>query len=208
MQKKPLSIRIIYILTSIIYYISFVGCLFAVILGLTILTGLFNLNDLQLHVDMPVEVNFEEVGKAYFDGEEIEVEVVEAVGKVHFIDTPPKLARRLAIPLVVIFPFLFWLVYLFHRFIRNVSEGRYFEKRNFQLLRILGYSLMGLWLLMVIYMQIFKYTMVNSFSFKLIETGGDSRWFGGIFVGGLFTLVLAQVFLKGRELEEENELTI
>jgi hypothetical protein len=208
MQKTPVSIRVIYILTSIIYYLSAISCLFAVILCLTIITGLFKMEHLQLHIDMPVKVNFEEIGIAYFDGKEIDVEVVEATGKVHFIDTPPKLARRLAIPLLIIFPSLFWLVYLFHRFMRNVSEGRYFEKRNFQLLRMLGYSLMGLWLIIIIYMQIIKYTLVNHFTFDLIEISNDGRWFAGIFAGGLFTLVLAQIFLKGRELEIENELTI
>ena len=165
------------------------------------------MEDLQLHVEMPVEVNFEEIGDAYFKGQKIDVEIVEAVGKVHFIDTPPKLARRLAIPLFIV-PCLFWLVYLFHRFMRNVSEGRIFEKRNFELLRMLGYSLMGLWLIMVVSMQIFKYTVVNNFTFDQIEITDTSRWFGGVLVGGLFTLVLAHVFLKGRELEEENELTV
>ena len=207
MQKTTLSIRIIYILTSIVYYLAAIITSLGVILAFAILFGFLN-NGLQLHVDMPVEVNFEEVGTAYFNGEEMKVEIVEAVGKVHFIDTNPQLARRLAIPLLIVFPYLFWLVYLFHRFIRNVREGRIFEKRNFQLLRMLGYSLMGLWLIMVLYMQIFNYTVVNSFTFEMIEISNNSRWFGGIFIGGLFTLVLSHIFLKGMQLEEENELTI
>ena len=207
MQKTTLSIRIIYILISIIYYLVAIISSLGVILAFAILLGFLN-KGLQLHVDMPVEVNFEEVGTAYFNGEEMQVEIVEAIGKVHFIDTNPQLARRLAIPLLVVLPYLFWLVYLFHRFIRNVREGRIFEKRNFQLLRMLGYSLMGLWLIMVLYMQIFNYTLVNSFSFELIEISNNSRWFGGIFIGGLFTLVLSHIFLKGMQLEEENELTI
>ena len=207
MSKTPLSIRIIYILTSIVYYISAVVCSLGVILALAILLG-FLQNDLQLHVDMPVKVDFKEVGSAWFDGQEMEVEIVEAVGSVHLIDTNAKLAQRLAIPLLIIFPYLFWLVFLFHRFMRNVSEGRTFEIRNFQLLRMLGYSLMGLWLLTVVYMQVFKFTVVQNFSFDMINVTDENRWFGGLLLAGLFTLVLAHVFLKGRELEIENELTI
>ena len=207
MQKTTLSIRIIYIVTSIVYYLVALVTSLGVILAFAILLGFLD-KGLQLHVDMPVEVSFEEVGSAYFNGEEMQIEIVEAVGKVHFIDTNPQLARRLAIPMLIVFPFLFWLVYLFHRFIRNVSEGRIFEKRNFRLLRKLGYGLMWLWLIMVLYMQIFNYTIVNSFTFEHIEISNNSRWFGGVFMGGLFTLVLSHIFLKGMQLEEENELTV
>ncbi len=207
MQKVPLSIRIIYILTSIIYYLTALISVLGTLLAFAILFGLLQ-NGLQLHVDMPVEMNFEEVGYAYFKGEKVEIEIVETIGKVHFIDTNPKLARRLAIPLLIVFPYLFWLVFLFHRFIRNVREGRTFAIRNIQLLRMLGYGLIGLWLIMVIYMQIFQYTIVSKFSFDMIEITDNERWYGGILLGGIFTLVLAHVFLKGRELEEENKLTI
>ena len=57
-------------------------------------------------------------------------------------------------------------------------------------------------------MQIFQYTIVSKFSFDMIEITDNERWYGGILLGGIFTLVLAHVFLKGRELEEENKLTI
>lgn len=207
MQKVPLSIRIIYILTSIIYYLSALISVLGILFAFAILFG-FLKDGLQLHIDMPVEVNIEEVGSAYFKGQKMEIQIVEAIGKVHFIDTPSNLARRLVIPMLIVFPLLFWLVFLFHRFMRNVREGRIFVKRNFQLLRMLGYSLMGLWLFTVLYMQIMKHTIVQSFIFEQIVISDSSRWFGGIFIGGLFTLVLAHIFLKGMQLEEENELTI
>ncbi|NQU54788.1 MAG: DUF2975 domain-containing protein [Bacteroidetes bacterium] len=207
MQKTPLSIRIIYILTSIVYYISALVCSLGTLLALVILLGFLN-DDLQLHVDLPVKINVEEVGEAYFAGERMDVQIVEAKARIHFINTYPKLARRLAIPLTIIFPYLFWIVFLFHRFIRNVREGRTFEIRNFKYLRMLAYSLIGLWFITVIYMQIFNYTIVNTFSFETIELTNEERWYEGILLSGLFTLVLAHVFLKGRQLEEENELTI
>lgn len=207
MQKSPLSIRIIYVLTSIVYYISILLCSLGVILSIVIMLGLIP-KDLQLHVEMPVEVNFKEVGTMNYDSRIEEIEIVEAIGKVHFINTPPDLARWLAIPLFIVFPALFWVVFLFHRFIRNVNEGRVFHKKNYILLRRLGYSLMVLWLIMVVYMQVFNHALVSRFKFDLVEVTNNTRWFGGILVGGLFVLVLSQVFLKGKELEEENELTI
>ena len=207
MQKTPVTIRIIYVLTSIVYYLSAAICFLGTLAAIAVLLGFIN-TGLQLHVDMPVEVNFNEKGTTIFNGESTPIQIVEAIGKVHFVDTPPELARRLAIPLIVVFPVLFWLIFLFHRFIRNVREGRVFIRRNYILLRRLGFSLMGLWFLMVIYMQLFFYLLVVRFNFEQLEITANSRWFAGIFVGGLFVLVLSEVFLKGNEIETENELTI
>ena len=207
MKKSPLSIRIIYILTSIVYYLSALVAVLGVILAFAILFGLLD-DDLQLHIDMPVEVNIEEVGSAYFKGQKMDVQIVDAIGKVHLIDTPSGLARRLAIPMLIAFPALFWLIFLLHRFMRNVSEGRIFIKRNFQLLRMLGYSMAGLWLVTVVYMQILKHTIIHSFTFQQIEITDSNRWFAGLFMGALFTLALSHIFLKGMQLEEEKELTI
>ncbi len=207
MQKTPVSIRIIYVLTSIVYYLSAVISGLGTLLAFVIFLGFIN-SDLQLHVDMPVEVNFKETGNTIFNGESTNIEIVEAIGKVHFIDTPPALASRLAIPLMIVFPAFFWLIFLFHRFIRNVREGRVFERRNYIVLRRLGFGLMGMWFIMVIYMQLFFYLLVTRFSFEQLEITANSRWFAGIFISGLFILVLSEVFIKGNQLEEENKLTI
>lgn len=62
---------------------------------------------------------------------------------------------------------------------------------------MLGYSLMGLWLFTIVYMQILKHTIVQSFMFSQIEITDSNRWLAGIFAGALFTLVLSHIFLKG-----------
>lgn len=208
MQKTPLSIRVIYILSSIVYYLAIIVSSFGLIFALGLLTGFWG-DDVQLHTEMPLKANFEEVGQINFLGTDVKVEVVDAVGKFHFIDTPPLVSRTLAIPMLVIFPMLFWLVYLFHRFIRNVSEGKIFDKSNFMLLRKLGISLAILWFITVIFQNLMRYLVFGEIKFNSIGFSTDGgNWYGGILVGALFTLVLSHVFLKGLELQEENELTI
>jgi hypothetical protein len=207
MQKTPLSIRIIYILTSIIYYLSALATLLGMVLAFVLLTGFLG-DDLQLHIKMPVEVDFKEVGNVKFLGKEVDVEIVNAMGDIHFIDTPKIIARALAIPMLIIFPVLFWLVFLFHRFIRNVREGNIFDARNFYLLRNLSFGLAGIWFLTVVYFQTLRYFLLSGFSFEEIQLTTNSNWYGGLLLGALFTWVLSHVFLKGLELQEENELTI
>jgi len=168
MKKIPLSVRIIHILTTIVYYISMVTCCLAILLSLAIFTGILK-KDLQLHVEMPVEVDFDEIGSGTFKSSSIDVEIVEASGKVHFIDTPWKLARILVIPLMLVFPFMFWLVRQFYLFIKNVKNGQVFAESNFKFLRKIGFGLMSLWLVMVVYMQVFYHSIVKNFRFENIE---------------------------------------
>ncbi len=208
MQKSPLSIRVIYILTSLFYYLTIVISSFGVIFALGLLIGFWG-DNVQLTTEIPLKANFEEVGQINFLGTDVKVEVVDAVGKFHFIDTPPIVARTLAIPMLVLFPILFWLVFLFHRFIRNVSEGRIFDKSNFELLQRLGFGLVILWLFTVIGLNVMRYIVLGDIKFNSIIFYLDrGNWYAGILVGALFTLVLSHVFLKGLELQEENELTI
>lgn len=208
MKKVSFSIRIIYILTSIIYYLAVLFCALGIIVSIALLFGFFH-DEILLHVAVPMKVNIEEVGILQLFGQEMKVEIFKTInGQIHFIDTPPVLLRVYAILTLVCSSILFWVVYLFHRFIRNVREGKAFEIINFKILRKLGYSLLGFWLFMIFYFKLINYTLANNIEFENIEVINDRKWFIGIFLGALFTLVLSQVFLKGRELEEENELTI
>lgn len=207
MQKTPLSIRIIYILTSIVYYLTIITASFGIIFALGLLVGLWG-DDVQLHTQMPYEAKILETGTAMYWGQEIQIELVEASGKFHFVDTPAFVARTNAIPMFAIFPLMFWIVFLFHRFIRNVSEGKIFDARNFYLLRKLSYVLTGLWFFTVVYFQILQRVIFREMSFNNIEFSLNTNWFAELLIGALFTWVLSHIFLKGLELKEENELTI
>ncbi len=207
MKKIPFSIRIIYILTSIVYYLTIVTSSIGMIFAIGLLFGFWG-DNVQLHTQMPFEANIVETGTATYWGEEVQLEIVEASGKFHYIDTPPIVARTNAIPMLVIFPLLFFMVFLFHRFIRNVSEGKIFEARNFYLLRKLSYVLTGMWLFTVVYFQLLQRVVFSQVKFDGIELTASRGGFSGLIIAALFTWVLSHIFLKGLELQEENELTI
>lgn len=207
MQKTPLSIRIIYILTSIVYYLTIVASSFGMIFATGLLFDLWG-DDVQLHTQMPFEANIVETGTAMYWGQEVQIQLVEASGKFHYIDTPPIVAKTNAIPMFFIFPLMFFTVFLFHRFIRNVSEGKIFDAANFYLLRKLSYMLTGMWLFTVIYFQLLQRIVFNQVKFESIEISTSRGGFSGLIIAALFTWVLSHIFLKGLELQEESELTI
>lgn len=207
MKKTPLSIRIIYILTSIVYYFTIIVSSFGVLFAIGLLLGLFGEN-LNLHTQMPFEASIKEVGTTMYLGQEIQVQLVEATGKFHYIDTPSIVARTNAIPMFFIFPLMFFVVFLFHRFIRNVSEGRIFDAEIFYYLRKLSYVLAGMWLFTVVYFQLLQRVILREMKFESLEFSSGGGWYSGLIIAALFTWVLSHIFLKGLELKEENELTI
>lgn len=207
MKNIPFSVRVIYILTSIIYYLTIVSFAIVIFWSLAVLTGILK-TDLQMNVQMPVEVNFNEIGSGAFKGQVIKMEIVEATGKVHFIDTPAKLAKRFVLSMLVIFPFVFWMVHLFYGFIKNVNSGRVFDKKNYLYLKRIAFGLISFWFFMVVYTQIFYHGMVKHFQFENVEITSGGNKFEGVLVAGILTLVLSHVFSKGQEIEAENELTI
>lgn len=207
MKKAPLSIRIIYVLTSIVYYLSIITSSFGMLFALGLLFGIWG-DSLNLHSQMPFEATVLETGTAIYWGQEIQVEAVELSGKLHYVDTPLFVARTNAFAMLGIFPLLFFVVYLFHRFIRNVSEGRIFDAANFYLLRKLAYVLAGMWGFTVFYFQFLQRVVFGEMTFEYVEFTPNGGWYAGLILAALFTWVLSHVFLKGLELKEENELTI
>ena len=207
MKKVPLSIRIIYILTSIVYYLTIITSSFGIIFAIGLLSGFWG-DNLQLHTQMPFEANFIETGTAMYWGQEVQIELVEISGKFHYIDTPQIVARTNAIPMFIIFPLMFLIVFLFHRFIRNVSEGKIFEASNFYLLRKLSYILTGMWFFTVFYFHLLQRVIFREVKFDNIEFSMSGGWYLGLILAALFTWVLSHIFLKGLELQTENELTI
>ncbi|NQU88688.1 MAG: DUF2975 domain-containing protein [Mariniphaga sp.] len=205
--KAPISFKIIYYVTAIIYYLSAFACLIAFGLTMLILTGILK-NGLQLHVLMPVEFDLLEIGNLYMNSSNIKVEIVEAVGKVHFIDTPLFLARWISLALIFVVTGGFYILDLFWKFIKNVKNGIIFEFENIRLLKKIGFGLMGLWLYLIIYSQILKYTIAKWLEFDDVSITGDDRNYVALLLFGLFIWVLSHIFIKGSELEEENKLTI
>jgi len=166
-------------------------------------------DDVELNTEIPFKVSVIETGTIDYLGQEVKVKFVDANGKFQFKDTPPIVKRSNTIPMFVIFPMMFWIVSLFHRFITNVYNGKIFEKTNFKLLQKLGLALGILWLFAVVYIHLMKYFFFGEIQFLTIEFVVErGKWFSELFVAALFIYTLSHVFLKGLELQEENELTI
>ena len=98
-HKSPLSIRIIYWLTSFslgMLCLVFIG---AIIFNLMVNFNMFS-NELDLAIELPVKVNILEKGNLTLNNQDIEVELIEASSRIQFKDTPSFISRKICICLV------------------------------------------------------------------------------------------------------------
>lgn len=106
-----------------------------------------------------------------------------------------------------------YLANIFGQLVRSAEVGEFFIRENVKRLRIIGAA----FIIMSISSGIidwFKVDMIQKyFEVNHLMNGANHLsltpgWFGSMFLFGLFNLILAQAFLHGLSLKEEQELTI
>ena len=206
-KKPPLSIRVIYWLTEVAFVLTLLSGVAILVFNILVFTPFFG-DDLQLHVELPVKFNVAETGTMRIPGGDVDVELVGATSRIHFIDTPMYVARIFGSAMLIAFWFIVYLVYLFRRFIVNVRKNKVFDPDNMEYLRNIAYGLFGLWLYAVVYSRIVHHFFLGTITFQHVEMLHDYRNFVGILVLALFIWVLSHVFMVGSRMQEEQELTV
>ena len=206
-RKNPLSIRIIYWLTQISFWLFvavFIGAFaFNIALQLELLG-----DKMQIHAGLMSEVKYTEKGSLYLFGQNQEVEFVEGTGKVHFINTNVVIAKWIGGLMLGIVSIFLYIFLMFKRFIGNVYRGDIFERFNIQMLQKMAYGLAGLWFFMIIYSRLFYYVVAKHIEFEHLEITGEMDSYGYILFIALFLWVLSHIFMTGVKLKDEQNLTV
>ena len=205
--KQPLSIKVIYWLTQVAFWLFVFVFVASIVFTIALLTESVG-DKMQLHTGLPVDVKYTEKGIFYVYNEVQEVEFVEAIGKLHFINTNQKLAKWFGGSLMVIVIIFMYIFIMIKRFIRNVYHGLIFERFNIRMLKNIAYGLIAIWLFMNIYSRLFYYFIAKKISFEHLEITGEFNSYGLILVVALLLWVLSHIFMVGVKLREEQNLTV
>ncbi len=205
-HTKPTSLKIIYWVTNIIFWIISAISVLGVILSLGLIFELFP--PIQLHVGIPVQMEVLEIGKLEVKNISADVQFVEMTGKVHIMDTPKEIGKIYGFFIIIILLLFYYMMMTFRTFINNVYKGMYFDRKNIMLLKRIAYGLIGVWIFTVSYAYFQYYYLVKNMTFESIKSMGEVQTFGNILSVALFVWVLSHIFQKGVELKNENELTI
>ena len=202
----PLSIRIIYWITVISQYL--LGLVIIAAIAFNVLIYLNISDDLQLHTQFPVEIDFLEKGSLEINDQIVEVEFVEASSKIHFINTPRFIANKIAFAMLVVSIGFLYLLLIFKKFIKNVKSGNTFNIDNINILKKLSYGLVALWFFTNVYMFLFYHYIGTRIEMDGVRISSNLNDYSGILFAALLIWVIAHIFIKGLELQEEKDLTI
>ncbi len=205
---RPLSIKVIYWLTNITFWIYIVMTIIAI--GLVGVLLLFDINNLELQVGIPVKALVKEVGTLDVNiaSKLINVEMAEMSGKAHFKDTPAIISKVYALFIFGIVLLFLYIFLIFKRFISNVYDGVYFDYNNISLLKRISYTLVIIWLFTIFYAYFQYFFIVINLNFDTIEFTSNVETYPEILLIALFIWVLSHIFSKGCELQDENKLTV
>ncbi|NOX85677.1 MAG: DUF2975 domain-containing protein [Chlorobi bacterium] len=206
-NKKPLSIRIIYWSTEVVFWLFLMVLVLSVGINIAFFSEAFG-DKMQLSAALPVEVNYTEKGTMDIFGEPQEIEFTDALGKIHFIDTNPDMAKVFGVALLIVVIISLYIFVNFRRFIGNVYRGYIFEPFNIQMLKNMAYGLVIFWIFDVIYKGVFYYLFVRNIEFKHLEITGNFSSDGILLVIALFLWMLSHIFMIGVKLQKEQELTV
>ncbi|MCD4697574.1 MAG: DUF2975 domain-containing protein [Bacteroidales bacterium] len=206
-MKTPLSIKVIYWFTQIIFWLIVLVGLAILAFNILLYTDFFG-NDLQLHVRLPVKMNVLEKGDLFLNGRHIKTELVDATSQIHFFNTPLFLARWFGTVMIVVSAIILYLVFIFRKFIRNVKKHKIFNIENIELLKNIAWALFALWVFAIVYMRIMYYVIARNLEFKQVEFVQEYPNFAGLLMLSLFIWVLSHVFIQGVKMKEEQDLTI
>lgn len=206
-KKIPLSFHVIYWIMNIVTALFAIVSIGLIVFYMMLWTDFFG-DDLQLHVNLPGQVNIVSPGTMEYDGATVNIELVEAVTRIHFINTPPSLARKFILILLGVCAFGGFLLWTFRQFIVNVRKGLIFTISNIILLQRISYTLVGFWIFLIVYMRTTYYLISARVEVDNVEIVSEFDNYPWILLMALFLWVLSHIFLRGLKLKEEQDLTV
>jgi hypothetical protein len=206
MKKTSFSIKIIYWITQITFWLFNAVGIFAVGLAFALIFKM--IGPTQLNVGIPVSVDILEKGSLALDGSIIQTQFVEMMGKIHFVDTPLFLGQVYGIFMLIMLGMFYFMFFTFRKFIINVYRGRFFDLGNTKLLKRIAYSFAIVWAFTAFYAYFQYFYIVKNLSYHSVEISANIETYPVVLLVGLFIWVLSHIFQKGVELQEENNLTV
>ena len=206
-QKTPLSFHVIYWIMNIITGLFVVVCLAAIVFYIMLWTDYFG-NNLQLHVDMPGGIRFCNTGTMEYEGGLIEIELVEATGRLKFVNTPLSLARKFTLIMMGVCALMMYIIWTFRQFIANVRASSVFTISNILSLQNISYAILGLWVYFIIFSRVAYHYITARLEIENVEIVSEFNNYPWMLMAALFLWVLSHILIKGLKLKEEQELTI
>lgn len=205
-MKTPLSIRILYWLSNIVFWLMILIATVVFVINLIFLTDV-DVN-FQLRVQMPFPIEVVEDGKMYLADGVQTVRIEEAYGKLYLVDTPFFITKIVARILFVVLMLGLFMTWRFKQLITNLKNGLFFVIENVLSIKQIAYGMLALWVTTRLYMEIVNRLLVKVVEFDSVIIGTQRADYDFMLQLALVLWVMAHVFGKGIELRDYKDLTI
>jgi len=209
-KKAPLSIRVIYWIASVLFWILVIDS-FGLMLGNVLLNTGLTKNIGPLGRTLPVNVRLLETGQLNLSNQSITLKLKTTTDSIEIVSPPKFITKIMALVNLLIILIITYLVWVFRKFIKNVKKGETFSIKNISLLKRISYVLVCSWLVKTIYSQFAYFFIKGHFSLAHIQIMSNSFFFNlhtDLLWEALFIWVLAHIFITGLKLKQEKDLTI
>ena len=205
-KKPPLSIRIIYWVTNVLFWLSIVISFVMLFDNILLYTGIETNVGTSLH--LPISINIQETGHL---NQHTTLKLITYSHLSKIVDPPVFIAKKIAIVILFFVLIGIYILWIFRKFIKNVKQGEIFSIHNISLLKKISYVYVGLWLVRTVFAQ-----FIYSYFIDHIQLDNVKILSGGFFYNlnldllwnALIIWVLAHIFITGLKLQREKDLTI
>lgn len=205
-MKNPLSFRILYLVTRLSYWGSLILVIIVIIAGIVMLT----LDPQKMRIGFPGHITLE--NEVIYLGSSDNIPIPVKFNS-DSIQVPVKYLSNSTVALLL----LIWTVILtgivfitrsFNQFIRNVINGKTFHNSSITYLKRAALGLVALELLDVIYEFFGQFIIRSNFDLGDIKNTFNLSFPSTPIILALALWVLAHIFTKGKELEDEQKLIV
>ena len=201
-KKAPLSIRVIYWITNISFWIALGLSLILLVSNILLFTGAISSNNLYSR-NLQVNVKVTDTPHTHTGNLNLNLKVADTANYLNFINPNNFFAKKVAPFLFLYFLIFTYLIWVFRIFITNVKRGETFTVKNIFLLKRISYALAAFWLVVFSSEQLANYYLSGQLEiYKSFLSNEYLLW------DALFIWVLAHIFITGLKLQQEKELTI
>lgn len=205
--KTPLSIKLIYWLTNFAFWMMTAIVIIILIANIMYVTVGYDHN-LPVQISMPIPVDVNEIGTVNIGEDVFNVQIVDAYGKMKFIDAP-SIIMRWFVHVVLLTGLMGWFViWRLKEFTYNIRNGKIFDLVNINKLKQVAYGLLALYITSRIYMGVLSIQFQNNLEMSSISLGSKLYDTDSIIIASVVLWALAHIFMKGVEMKQEQELTI
>ncbi len=205
-MKSPLSIRLLYWFTNIIFWLLIVVAAAAFVFNLILLTDIDE--EFQLRIALPYAIEVVEDGKVVLPSGLETVRIEEAFGKLYLVDTPFFITKMLIRVIFVVLMLGLFMTWRFKQLVTNLNNGLFFITANVQSIKQIAYGLLALWISTRIYIEVIYHMLVKHIEFDSIIISSQRADYDYMLQLALILWVMAHVFGKGIELKDYKDLTI